>query len=165
MTTLHQYHQEKVKLADCLSDSFAGVRLEGFLQTPSRLIWLDGTQNPAGVDGLEQAYEARLFCDRGELRWLRDPESAGDGRAAWLSEQNHAPDAFEELDCIQAEDIIDGQILAYPPNPHDADAPADFGGYAIREYIGYAPGTAGEDGNLMVREQRILRTLTSGEMQ
>ncbi len=157
-TILYRFQRANLTLAHCLTDAFAGRSLLGLLQSPRawRLATWDGQD--AGPLKLDQVYEARLFCEEGELRWLRDPAATGQGRAGWISELAYTPKGFEPVDS-RALETIDGTILSYAKGFPGADVPDDVAGYTIREYIGSASGMAGEDGNMIVVEHRILRVL------
>lgn len=157
MTDLYRYRAAGTGLSECLAGAFGGRRLIGFAQSPGRLLWLVWDGQRCDPSGLDQVYEARLFCEQGELRWLRDPESDGAGRAAWVSEQASAPTGFEPIaPALSDLDFVDGRIISYGEDFPGAEVPKTIGAYALREYIGPAPGTAGEDGNRVVVEQRIL---------
>lgn len=175
MTALHRFRRPEVGLTACICEGFAGRPMQGYCQTPRRLFFLtwDGQQlrTPVGHSGqntgpqtgaegpadLDEVYEARFFDEVGELRWLRNPETDGEGTAAWLSKEGAVPSGFTHLDSptITATHeirIIAQQRAVLPGIPPDTRA-----SYVIREYFGPAPGQAGEDGNQMVVEQRILR--------
>ena len=170
-TTLYRHQCKAVALTDCLSRSFSKHRLVGYCQTPRRLLFgtWDGAvyldANDTETD-LTQVYEARLFSEAGELRWLRDPESDGLGRAAWLSETDDCPEEFSALDALTELGIIDQFQLGSSVVPnrvltqsraHLPGVPSGQRGvYRIREYIGAAPGEAGTQGNRIIVEQRSL---------
>ncbi len=186
--TLYRWRRDRIGLAACLRDCFSGQRLMGWCQTPRHLFllgWdgaavLDWTGKALeGPDPLGQVYEARFFHSGGdpdgELRWLRDPETDGFGRAAWVSETDRwAPRGFETADVLSDLEPLDA--LATPggtiPNRILIQARAELPGippgepavYRIREYMGPAPEPAGDHGNWIVVEQRILgiRPLNGG---
>jgi len=178
MTTLYRYRRSGATLADCLAAVAAPApngALTGYCHSPrwtrfgtvdvqGSLIFVR-TPGPATADNLGQIYEARFFCEAGELRWLRDPEGVGTGQAAWVSEIEGAPKDFEALKPFTDLEILrdpktdkpDVRIVAQERAELPGIAPGERAAYVIREYIGPAPGQAGEDGNRMVVEQRILR--------
>ncbi len=157
---LYRFAHSNLTLEDCLMGSFARLPMQGLAQTPRvwELVEWDG-QDLLGPVDIDQVYEVRLFCAAGELRWLRDAESVGQGRAAWISECADVPEGFAPVDTRELEPL-DGQILSYGDGIAGEPVHDGVAGYAIREYIGQAPGTAGEDGNMIVVEQRILRVLS-----
>ena len=163
MTTLYRFARTGVALPNCLAESFAERRLRGLIQGPGRLIVLDWDGRRPDPPDLGQAYEARLFCESGELRWLRDPATADLGRAAWVSEDAEPPEGFAALAVIQDLETLPARILSYGERFPGAPAHAEIGGYEIREYIGRARGSAGEDGNMTVVEQRIRRVIPRAE--
>ena len=169
--TLYRYQRSGIALAVCLADAFARATLIGYAQTPRRLLfgrWDGATFVDAGGRPLDlaQAYEARLFCEAGELRWLREPETGAGGRAAWISETDAAPTGFqaiepllqdlEPLDQLGIGDGLPNRIIAQTRARLPGIAEGQRGAYCIREYIGPAPGEAGRQGNHIVVEQRIL---------
>lgn len=181
MSALYRYQRPRTGLLDCLCEGFAARPLEGYCQTPRHLVFVvwDGrdvqaldradlnqrrTPGPPGAsaEDLNQVYEARFFNEQGELRWLRDPEAADTGTAAWASEAETAPPGFAPLpaeppDAFAHLTIHDTRIIAQKRAVLPGIAPDTRACYVVREYFGPAPGTAGEDGNQRLVESRILR--------
>lgn len=153
----------------------------GFLRI--RAVGPAGVENPAKLR-LEQVYEARLWTAHWEVRWLKDPEADdGRGRAVALAETpldwtGWSPlPALEDLEPLEDEvfcrQILDGKVRTGDaplpgwcwlkpsgrrPVAVPCSAPENAGlAYRLREYLGPAPGRAGErHGNRLVVEARIL---------
>lgn len=181
MSTLYRHHRPRAGLLDCLREGFTARRLEGYCQTPRHLfflVWEGGvlealdradphqgrTPVPPGAsaEDLNQVYEARFFNKDGELRWLRDPEAADTGTAAWVSEAETAPPGFAPLpgdppDAFKHLTFRDTVIIAQERAVLPGIPPGTRGCYVLREYFGPAPGMAGEDGNQRLVESRLLR--------
>lgn len=131
---------------------------------------------------LDQVFEARIFGPAGELRWLRDSRQAGSGRAVYLSETDRGPGGWDQLTPIERLRVREnhyllwGQMLSAhtdgsPPRDGWAllsasrigEVPVPFAGplqegqglrLLAREYLGLAPGEAGErHGNQVVRAE------------
>lgn len=132
-----------------------------------------------------QVFEARVFGPGGEMRWLRDPErQSGEGRAVYLSEASTGPQGWtssqmDHLLALENHYLLWGQML--PPHPNGATPRPSwvvlgtarvgtlhvpFSGeltegqglrLVCREYLGPAPGDAGEQGhgNQVVRAERL----------
>jgi hypothetical protein len=166
MTCLYRFTCADVTLAACLAESFSATKLHGLLQAPGevRLIAWPGLEQEGADALLPQVYEARLFNAHGELRWLRNPESAGTGSAAWITDaEATAPAGFSPIESLTELEIRDDRILSYGNDFPGADIPGGLGGYRVREYIGRAPDPAGADGNRIVVEQRVFGILTPEE--
>ncbi|WP_295888653.1 hypothetical protein [uncultured Thiohalocapsa sp.] len=167
MTCLYRFACADVPLADCLAKSFAQVKLHGLLQAPGaiRLVTWPHLHDDEAGSLLSQVYEARLFNEDGELRWLRDPEAPGTGRAAWITEADApAPVGFTALPSLtDLETLRGGKILSYGNDFPGAQVPGGLGGYRVCEYIGRAPEPAGTDGNRIIVEHRLLSILTPAE--
>jgi CRISPR-associated protein (TIGR03984 family) len=129
-----------------------------------------------------RVYEARFFDADGELRWWRNPQGRGEGSAVYLSETNRGLEGWKDQSPSNGLTPVDGGYLLRGERLDNAGLPAgwywlssaavgklavpfDFGGCAkeirrlslcVREYIGLAPGRAGEDGNRAVVEERWL---------
>jgi hypothetical protein len=167
MTSLYRYRRRDASLSDCLAAVAANAPLHGYCHSPRwtrfgacdgrGLLTFAGQESGAATAPLDQIYEARFFCDSGELRWLRDPESDGTGQGAWVSEVQGVPEGFESIDTLDGLTAMTGQIAIQHRAELPAPLRADPAAYVIREYIARAPGQAGQDGNCMVVEQRILR--------
>lgn len=178
--TLYSLRRYGVGLAEALRGVAAGEVLAGLCQSPMRAFfvrWDGGALEPGDGGDLTQVYEARLFAESGELRWLRDPEDAGGcGDAVWLSESPLDCAGWQPLDplggltAIAARRLLTG-VLGEPgssgwssmhaPRHGEVAVPAvGSSGQRLclisREYLGAAPGTAGEDGNHLVVEERLL---------
>jgi len=131
MTCLYRFTRADVALADCLAQSFSTAKLQGLLQAPRevRLIRWPGLDKQAADALLPQVYEARLFNEQGELRWLRDPDAAGTGRAAWITEADvAAPAGFTPIESLTELEIRDARILSYSSDFPGADTPGGLGG-------------------------------------
>lgn len=158
------------------------IELVGYLMSPRgfRFIrWRGGRLEGDTLPSEEQVIEARLGCPTGELRWLRNPNGKGEGVAVWLTEEQAGPNDWAQVaqrGCQLSRDVL--QLLtgtlagAHPeggpgwslmnaprhgkvPLPLDA-RPGERPAMRLREYLGAAPGQAGEDGNQMVIEERLL---------
>ncbi|WP_374690957.1 CRISPR-associated protein Csx19 [Accumulibacter sp.] len=178
--TLYSLRRNGVHLAEALHGVAAGVVLAGLCHSPMRAFfvrWDGGALAPGDGGDLAQVYEARLFAESGELRWLRDPEDAGGrGDAVWLSESPVDRAGWLPLDPLAGLTVIAGRrlltgVLGEPresgwsgmhaPRHGEVAVPAvGAAGERLclisREYLGAAPGTAGEDGNDLVVEERLL---------
>lgn len=179
--TLHAYHQSGLSLQDALAALPHNATLQGYCISPAAFNFaryagqLDSVE-PLAID---QVYEARFFNAQVELRWLRDPAGGGEGSAVWLAEQPlHLPQGWHAAplpDLIPLPDshrVLTGtlaspadragwQTLNAPRHgtlciPLDVPAPGQRPAWRVREYLGPAPGTAGEDGNHMVVEERLI---------
>lgn len=182
--TLYGMRKQGISLAAALHVAAPGFALVGFCASPASAFfarWDGATLHPGDTGDLGQVYEARLFAVAGELRWLRDPESAsGLGDAAWLAETAVGLDDWTALSPLENLDAIDGQrlltgVLGRPgedgwsvmnaPRHGQVTVPVAFPAkdavgrrlaMTVREYLGDAPGSAGEDGNRLVVEERLL---------
>lgn len=150
-----------------------------FGRTPS-----DGTIETPEDGGLNLAevFEARVFNTDGELRWLRDPEGDGTGQAVFVAEKNNAPpDGWQNgkpltcLTLVEDDYLLWGTTTGWNKKKNWLQlATPRIGGLYVpvpstvppgekkrlqlqhREYIGLAPGAAGEHGNMAVVEERLL---------
>jgi CRISPR-associated protein (TIGR03984 family) len=182
--TLNGMSKRSIGLAAALQAVASNTALVGFCASPAAIFfvrWDGATLHPGDAGDLGQVYEARLFAVAGELRWLRDPENAaGLGSAAWLAETPLGVDDWTALSPLRNLDAIDGQrlltgVLGRPgeagwsfmnaPRHGQVSVPVAFPGkdavgrrlaMTAREYLGDAPGSAGEDGNRLVVEERLL---------
>ena len=167
MICVYRFTRADVTLAACLADSFSATKLHGLFQTPGevRLIAWPGLEQDGADALMPQVYEARLFNSQGELRWLRNPEFGGTGRAAWITDADAtAPAGFSPIASLTGLEIRDDRVLSYGIDSSGADIPEGFGGYRVREYIGRAADPAGADGNCIVIEQRVVGILTPEEV-
>ena len=137
---------------------------------------------PAGpLASIDPFFEARVFCGKGELRWRN---IGGGGSAAYLSESDVSPAVAWMSEPVVYQSEIEsyytlfGAGLGSPadatPCPKDwsrlgnarigawwAPIPSIAKGQSValqfREYLGLAPGPAGEShGNVCVVEHRLL---------
>lgn len=181
MIKLYTQRHDAVTLNDALP-AFTGQTFTGFCMTPAKFVFAQWNGNLVetanGID-LAQVYEARFFNESGELRWLRDPATEASGTAVWIAEAELELAGWEKMNPVDVESLPDSQrlftgILAEPHETLTAwswtNAPRQgkvalpfFGGkagrrlaYMVREYLGDAPGCAGQDGNKMVIEERIV---------
>lgn len=182
--TLYGMRKQGISLAAALHVAAPGLALVGFCASPAAAFfarWDGAMLHPGDAGDLGQVYEARLFAAAGELRWLRDPEdAAGLGDAAWLAETPVERDGWTVLSPLGNLDALDGQRLLTgvlgergedgwsfmdAPRHGRVAVPVTFPaggavgrrlGMTIREYLGDAPGSAGEDGNRLIVEERLL---------
>lgn len=178
--TLYSLIRQEIGLTDALHGAAAGEVLVGFCYSPAHVFFVrwDGGALETGDGGnLAQVYEARLFAEAGELRWLRDPEHVqGHGDAVWLSESPVQRSGWTRLSPLEGLEPIAGQRLLtgllgkpvkagwssmHAPRHGEVAVPAVGAAgqrlcFTLREYLGQAPGTAGEDGNRLVVEERLL---------
>lgn len=164
-TTLYRYTHDNIPLTEALNAGWSDARLIGYVQAPDRLV-LDTGPSAAQVPGI---YEARFFNEEGELRWFHDPAVDAAGRAVWLTEQPRdpvrMPSGFRPLDPLTALEAIDhlrlggqdrtNQVVLQTRASIPGIPPGERAVYIVREYLGPAPGLAGEDGNWLVIEHRI----------
>lgn len=181
MTTLHSWHKENCTLIDALQG--IDQELIGYCMSPQHFRFtriLNGDIETAEPLALDQVYEARFCNETVELRWLRNPENKDKGDALLLMEESASlPSEWKMQQSLKDLETLDGQRLMTGTLGGDADKPGwrmmdaprhgkvaiPFSGEAgekmklawnVREYIGNAPGLAGEDKNRMVIEERIL---------
>ncbi len=176
MSKLYGYSVAGVRLADALA-LFSDVELTGYVQTPAHFLfckWNNSTLEFGIAGEPEQIYEAKLFCEAGEFRWVRNPQFGLAGNAAWVSETEKSLSGWEPqtpLDVLpidgdrlmtgnvtSAHDRLAGWSWMDAPRHGKVALPASGIGrpvFRVREYLGNAPGSAGEDGNRMVIEERI----------
>lgn len=175
-----------------LAEALASMGIEpavALVYTPSACRF--AIPGPAGlqdVDGrqvaLDQVFEVRCFAAGGELRWLRDADGAGAGRAVYVSEVADGPEgwAMRRIDGLIGETnhyLLWGQVLAEradgtrPPDgwvvlasARIGELPVPYSGQiapgqglrlAATEYLGPAAGTTGVErhGNWVVRAERL----------
>ena len=139
-----------------------------------------------GGDADASIYEARVFNDRGELRWWRDPEdSAGRGRAVYITEDAspalllgqqsepwHVMPSSESFR-IDNQYVLWGEQMGLPGLlegwscvaesrigslivPVGGLAPGERVKLPTFEYLGRDPGLAGAHGNVTVLDERLL---------
>lgn len=191
MTKLYTQRNQALTLNDALA-AFPEQILAGFCMTPAQFVFArwDGraVEAAAGID-LAQVYEARFFNASGELRWLRDPATAGSGSAVWIAETETMLPEWERGQPLDVEPLSESDthrlltgVLAEQheslagwrwmnaPRHGKVAVPVSGGNaeqrlaYVVREYLGSAPGNAGKDGNKMVVEERIIGiTVVEGE--
>jgi CRISPR-associated protein (TIGR03984 family) len=133
---------------------------------------------------LSYVYEARVFTEQGELRWWNDPATGfGQGQAAYLSEAQRPPDGWPDCPAVRHEVVRwpNHYLLwgeGWDTNTRTLAAgwsrlaagrigtlPVPFGGLQPKErlqlstveYFGQAPGLAGEHGNVVVVEERLVK--------
>ncbi len=177
---LYSLRRQEIALTDALHGAAAGEVLVGFCYSPASAFFVrwDGNTLDAGEGAdLGQVYEARLFAEAGELRWLRDPEHVqGLGDAVWLSESPVPRSGWTQLSPLEGLEPIASQRLLtgllgkpvkagwssmHAPRHGEVAVPAVGAAdqrlcFTLREYLGQAPGIAGEDGNRLVVEERLL---------
>jgi hypothetical protein len=187
--TLHRYKDSKVRLVKCVAEIAPTLTLTGWCATPQRLFcvsvdahgWRDHLGQPmsAADAAIAQVYEACLFHPEpgpfevgallttgGELRWLRDPETDGVGRAAWASERDSCPSGFTELprlvdltalDQIATPDgTVSNRVLTQTRGRLPGIAVGTRAAWRLREYIGPAPAPAGDQGNRVIVARRLI---------
>lgn len=139
-----------------------------------------GPGQPLNGDQLaHQIYEARFFGADGELRWQRGTSRDQKGsRAAWVGEAEltavgwHQADPLHDLTPLAdghrlltgtlGERLDTGWWRMHAPRHGEVTVPigeAQPGwrpAYLVREYLGNAAGAAGEDGNRIVVEERMV---------
>jgi len=152
----------------------------GIFYTPACCCFgvLEPGQDFQVVDGerfhRQAVFEARLFNKNEEWRWLRDPtDASGKGRGVGLREQSLGAD-WKPVETPLTP--LDQYYLLWGEPLPEADAPpgwqwlssARIGKLAVprdggrrlrlrsREYLGLAPGEAGEHGNVVVLEERLV---------
>ena len=178
MTKLYTQRRDAVSLNAALAD-LPDQTLAGFCMTPAKFLfarWDGKAVETADVIGLTQVYEARFFNATGELRWLRDPAADGSGSAVWIAEVGMALAGWEKIAPLDVEPLSDTDthrlLTGILADPHESltgwswmDAQrhgkvavpvSQRLAYVVREYLGSAPGSAGDDGNKMVVEERII---------
>jgi hypothetical protein len=181
MITLHAYRTEDMGLGDAMG-ALPGQELQGYCITPASFRFARASAGVIDTDApcpQDQIYEARFFNPTLELRWLRDPGGNGAGTAVWLSEAHLNLPGWEhselpDLTALPNQTRLLTGSLAQPaskrpgwcnmhaPRHGQVAVPCDQGlsgdriGWQVREYLGPAPGSAGEDGNHMVVEERII---------
>ena len=181
MTTLYSWQNASCTLQQALqaiSGEFIGYCISPQVFRFARCV--SGVIETAAPLALDQVYEAR-FCNANlALRWLRDAAGQGEGTAVLLAEdQACQPADWNALSRLDGLTELDGDRVLTGVLGGDADKPGwrlmnapRHGVLAIpltveasdksrvawrgREYIGLAPGRAGEDGNRMVVEERML---------
>lgn len=189
MTTLHRAIRNGVTLEEALA-ALAGRGMTGLIYTPDwgGLVRFTGTNLQTGVEqvGILQVFEARLFDDALEVRWLRDPYSDGTGRAVCFSEQTlfledwTALPQLTELCVVEGRYVLVGQgcgsdeleegwsrlssaSIGCITAPIGGVPKGDRVALDYREYLGRADGEAGRDGNWVVREERLLNLTLAKE--
>ncbi|MCX8017875.1 MAG: CRISPR-associated protein Csx19 [Rhodocyclaceae bacterium] len=141
---------------------------------------LEASGAPLSSEQLQQVYEVRLATDQAELRWLRDPaDGMAHGRAALLSETPITlPPGWEKAESLEGlhkidtpiiltavTDRLDGQGWLVTNAPRHGEVHLPWQGdpplrqsriaWCWREYLGPAPGAAGQDGNVTVLAARL----------
>ena len=141
---------------------------------------------PGNTVSLGNVFEARMFNASGELRWLRDPEGTGKGRAVFLSERDVSPKEWTKTKLTGLTYREDDYLLWGTTTTWKKDAgwlqlaTPRIGGLYVpvptgvpqeekqrlwlhrREYLGTAPGMAGIDhGNQAVVEERLVGILNN----
>lgn len=164
MTILHVAELAGATFAQALD---AAPRAFALLITPSRFeVTTVSAVHPSET---EDVYEARLFGERAELRWL----ATSGGHAVFLTEdRDELPSFFTPLAPVVATGVCDGQYLLWGRGAGEAregwttlaterigsirvPAEVEQGGYAAvktREYIVQDP----EHGNSHIAEERLL---------
>jgi hypothetical protein len=138
---LNYWRTEAITLTDAVTT--LGQRAWHMLAYAPGRYHLDSVLDPAALAADRDIYEARLFDAKGELRWLRNPAGSGEGVAVYLSPFAGTLPGWAET-TLPWQETVDGEYLLH-------------GGGHLRyqEYIGAAPGKAGQDGNLAIVEQRL----------
>lgn len=140
-------------------------------------------ENDAPLE-LTHVFEGRIFSERGELRWWNDPATGfGRGKAAYLSEINRSPEGWphppvgrEDLFPCPNQYLLWGEgwkpkkrtlvagwsclatgrigtlMVPFPDLP-----PKERLQLTTIEYLGLDPGEAGQHGNVVVIEERLLK--------
>jgi CRISPR-associated protein (TIGR03984 family) len=178
--TLHAWRKTAVTLTDALAA--IPDELTGFCASPQafRFARLRGGTLECAIDDTSQIIEARLGNEEAELRWLRDPAGRGEGEVVLLAETRRSmPDgwaslpALEGLRACDSLRLLTGTLAPESPQPGWRAMNAPRHGvvavpvgsdqlahkrlkWCVREYLGPAPGSAGEDGNRIVVEERLL---------
>lgn len=184
MIKLYTLRRDAVTLNAAL-EAFPDQTLAGFCMTPAKFVfaqWNGKAVETADVIDLTQVYEARFFNATGELRWLRDPAADGSGSAVWMTETETMLNGWDTVNPhLEVEPLSDTDthrlLIGVWAESHESlvgwsrmNAPRHgkvaipfTGGnarqqlaYVVREYLGYAPGSAGDDENKMVVEERII---------
>jgi CRISPR-associated protein (TIGR03984 family) len=190
MTTRTLYAWSKTAVT--LTDALAAIpdELTGFCASPQAFCFarLRTGVLECAIDDRSQIIEARLGNKKAELRWLRDPAGRGEGQAVLLAEiprsMPHGWAALPPLEGLEFWDsrrLLTGTLAPESPQPGWRSMNAPRHGvvavpvgsdqlahkrlkWCVREYLGPAPGSAGEDGNRIVVEERLLGlTVVKGE--
>lgn len=188
---LHYYRRTGCTLNEALA-ALSGLALHGFGYAPARFVFLRWTGEALETgrrdDRLDQIYEARLFEPEAvELRWLRDPEAIEPrGVAVLLSESARTLERWQTLASRPYTQRLDH--AAYVGTPVAADVAARPGWWRFdaprhgtlelpvaqarprqrlvlrrAEFLGLAPGEAGQDGNHQIIDTRHLAWDTLAE--
>jgi len=75
-----------------------GAQARALLYTPTDCVFDWAEDATADLD--PATFEARVFGERGELRWLRDPVGAGEGRATVLVDGADPGESFEAVEMV-----------------------------------------------------------------
>ena len=182
MTTLHRYARPDVALGDLLRDvadiygsSPAWVLLYSPKSAP--LLRLDAKGTAVDADGqpasLETAFEARVFGEAAEVRWIKRNET---GTAVLVSHEGIEREGFAAIDAIEATETLPQRYLLWGTvnramPGHDgwtALSEARIGGYhvpdvqldgaverVVMETVEYL--AKDSHGNVFVAEERIVR--------
>lgn len=128
--TLHTWTRRGVGLTDVLTDAqtVLGEGAIALAWSPRRVLFarlegagLRGPDAPLAADDLDAVFELRLFTDRRELRWVRQP---GGGRAALLSEDSEvanigtewtAADPLPTITTLDQHQLLWGTATDHPP--------------------------------------------------
>ncbi len=145
--------------------------------TQCTLAHFDANRGPVSTDGvvkLANAYEARVFCSVGELRWL---DRGGVGTGVFLTEHDVKPSGWTPLTAIKWRKKLRGQYVLFGERLENcATTPqgwstignrrigkwmiplegltAQYAALIYHEYLGLVAGNAGsQHGNVAVVEQ------------
>lgn len=179
--TLYVWRRDAIGLQEALEGT-GGRRLKGICYAPLACgfaEWIGGRFVAADRRlELEQIFEGRFFDEQGEFRWLRDPAGGGKGTAIYVADQTDGftglgdPEPLPVLGWCDETYLVWGQSCG----PHDdqedwscvssaaigtlllpvGDLPNGYRvALEVREYFALARGEAGEDGNVVVVEERL----------
>ncbi|MGH8587917.1 MAG: type III-D CRISPR-associated protein Csx19 [Gammaproteobacteria bacterium] len=190
MTTLHTESRDRITLAQALTAFADRKNMTALIYLPMwcGLVRWNGTALETSREPVDvtQVFEARLFDDSLEMRWLREPSGDGTGYAVCVSEGALALEDWALLPPRTDLHPVDGGYLLTGQGCGSDGLPdgwsrlssaaigciaAPIGGILAggrvtlryREYLGRADGPAGEDGNWAVLEERLLNLVLAEE--
>jgi CRISPR-associated protein (TIGR03984 family) len=187
--TLYRVIKERISLDEALQAFGERVAI-GLLYAPHACVfmcWRQGRLVPSPdsrFPPLSEAYEARVFDETGELRWLRDPGSDTSGYAVYLTEDAEVWKERGSVVPIAELERLDNRYLLWGERSKNLKSPSPDGwvclstarlgtlwvppvvelnaaqriGLETVEYLGLDSSPAGTvHGNTVVREERLLR--------